>query len=48
MLDELACRCEGCDRRLESADPAIVYRIPEGERRAYKCACGRVTVTVGR
>jgi len=46
MIENLACTCEGCDRALET--PALVYRTPGGERRAYECPCGRVTVTVGR
>jgi hypothetical protein len=50
MLDELTRTCEGsdCDRTLSEDDCAIVYRIPAGERRAYECTCGAVTVTVGR
>jgi hypothetical protein len=50
MLDELACTCdaEGCDRELGDAEPMIVYRTEAGERRAYECACGAVTVTVRR
>jgi hypothetical protein len=50
MLDELACTCEaeGCDRRLTQAECALVYRTEAGERRAYKCDCGAVTVTVRR
>jgi hypothetical protein len=48
MLDELARTCEGpdCDRTLSEDDCALVYRTPGGERRAYECACGAVTVTV--
>lgn len=50
MLDELACTCEsdGCDRRLTAEDCMLVYRIDAGERRAYECACGSVTITVHR
>ena len=46
MFEELTCTCEGCDRDLTSAEPAMVYRAEGGERRAYACACGAVTVTV--
>jgi len=50
MLDELACTCEGvgCDRTLSDADRMLVYRTDGGERRAYECVCGAVTVTVHR
>jgi len=48
MLDELTCSCEApaCDRSLDDADCMLVYRTPAGERRAYECDCGAVTVTV--
>jgi hypothetical protein len=48
MLDELTCTCEApaCDRSLDDADCMLVYRTPAGERRAYECDCGAVTVTV--
>jgi hypothetical protein len=50
MLDAIAPRCQagGCDRELTDAEPTLVYRTAEGERRAYECACGAVTVTVAR
>jgi len=50
MLDELVATCEadGCDRRLREDDCALVYRTDGGERRAYECACGAVTITVHR
>jgi hypothetical protein len=50
MLDELACTCdaEGCERRLTEEECMLVYRTEAGERRAYECACGAVTVTVRR
>lgn len=50
MLDELGRTCEGtgCDRRLDAADCMLVYRTDAGERRAYECPCGAVTVTVHR
>jgi hypothetical protein len=48
MLDEIACRCEatGCERRLDDGNCQLVFRTEGGERRAYECACGHVTVTV--
>ncbi len=50
MLDELACTCEaaGCDRELGDDDCMLAYRTDAGERRAYECDCGAVTVTVHR
>jgi len=50
MLDELASTCEevGCDRTLDDAACMLVYRTAGGERRAYECGCGAVTVTVHR
>jgi hypothetical protein len=50
MLDELACTCEaeGCDHALDAEDCMLVYRTDGGERRAYECPCGHVTVTVAR
>jgi len=46
MLDSLGCRCEACDRPLDGDDPALALRTGDGERRAYECDCGAVTVTV--
>ena len=48
MLDEIACRCEAtrCDRELDDGSCQLVFRTPGGERRAYECPCGHVTVTV--
>jgi len=48
MLDELATTCEaaGCNRSLDADNPVLVYRTAAGERRAYECECGAVTVTV--
>lgn len=43
--DAAACDGSGCDRPLPD-EPTITYRTPAGERRAYECACGAVTVTV--
>jgi hypothetical protein len=50
MLDELTCTCEaaGCDHRLGAEECMLVYRTDAGERRAYECVCGAVTVTVHR
>jgi hypothetical protein len=48
MLDELTATCEDCDRELRERDRMLVYRTEAGERRAYECACGAVTVTVHR
>lgn len=50
MLDELAATCEldGCDRPLREENCMLVYRTDHGERRAYECDCGAVTVTVHR
>jgi len=48
MLSEIACRCESanCSRKLTDGDCMLVFRNEGGERRAYECACGHVTVTV--
>ncbi len=50
MLDELACTCEAadCDRELGDDNRMLIYRTDAGERHAYECACGTVTVTVHR
>lgn len=50
MIEELAATCEsdGCDRALRETDCMLVYRTEMGERRAYECACGAVTITVHR
>jgi len=50
MLDELAATCEHerCDRPLREDERTLIYRTPEGERRAYECVCGAVTITVRR
>jgi hypothetical protein len=49
MLDELAATCDamGCSRALAD-QPEMVFRTPAGERRAYECDCGAVTITVHR
>ncbi|ELZ22501.1 hypothetical protein C475_18353 [Halosimplex carlsbadense 2-9-1] len=48
MLSEIACRCEAanCSRRLTDGDCMLVFRTNGGERRAYECDCGHVTITV--
>jgi len=50
MLEELApiCEADGCERELRETDRMLVYRTEWGERRAYECDCGAVTVTVHR
>ncbi|MFT4922531.1 MAG: hypothetical protein ACI8XM_001748 [Haloarculaceae archaeon] len=50
MLDELACTCEAtdCERALTEDDCMLVFRTEAGERRAYECGCGAVTITVHR
>lgn len=50
MLENLSTTCDGanCDRPLEEEHCMLVYRTIGGERRAYECDCGAVTVTVSR
>jgi len=50
MLENLTSTCEaaGCDRPLDDGALMIAMRTEAGERRAYECACGAVTVTVAR
>jgi len=50
MLDELAATCEHdtCSRQIQESDCMLVYRTDGGERRAYECPCGAVTITVHR
>ena len=48
MFEELACTCRSCERDLEDDALALGFRDDGGERRAYECACGTVTVTVAR
>ena len=49
MFEQLTPTCEatGCERTL-AGEPALVFREEAGERRAYECACGAVTVTVAK
>ncbi|WP_164471840.1 hypothetical protein [Halosimplex salinum] len=48
MLSEIVCRCEAanCSRKLTDGSCMLVFRTEAGERRAYECDCGHVTVTV--
>lgn len=48
VFDELTptCEADGCERTL--TDPALVFRNAGGERRAYECACGDITVTIAK
>jgi hypothetical protein len=50
MLENLTttCEAEGCDRSLSPSECMLVFRTDAGERRAYECDCGAVTVTVAR
>ncbi|WP_193767665.1 hypothetical protein [Halorientalis pallida] len=48
MIEELSCTCSGCDRELREESLRLTYRTDGGERRAYECACGTVTITVAR
>ncbi|WP_202593594.1 hypothetical protein [Halococcus sediminicola] len=48
MFDELTPTCEATDCDHELAAPALVFRDRYGERRAYECACGAITVTVAK
>jgi len=50
MLDKLSATCEAddCDRRLRERDRMLVYHTESGERRAYECVCGAVTITIHR
>jgi len=48
MLDDIACTCDavGCDRTLTATECELVFQTAAGERRAYECDCGAVTMTV--
>jgi hypothetical protein len=50
MLEDLTSTCEaaGCDRPLDDGTRMIAMRTEGGERRAYECDCGAVTVTMVR
>jgi hypothetical protein len=47
-MEDLRCACEsrGCGRTLDEDALQIRMTTKSGERRAYECACGAVTVTV--
>ncbi|MFC4449208.1 hypothetical protein [Halorussus aquaticus] len=48
MLEDLRCACEArsCQRTLGEEELMLRMTTDAGERRAYECACGAVTVTV--
>jgi hypothetical protein len=50
MLENLRCTCagSGCERTLGENELMLGMQTDAGERRAYECACGAVTVTVVR
>ncbi len=50
MLNELTATCENevCDQPLREEDCMLIYTTEHGQRRAYECDCGAVTVTVHR
>lgn len=53
MFEELrsettaTCDGENCDRPLAD-EPTLAFRTDAGERRAYECDCGALTITVAR
>lgn len=40
------CDAAGCERALVPSDCQLVVQRSGGERRAYECICGAVTITV--
>lgn len=48
MLSDIAATCDatGCERELPAGDCQLIVRTTGGERRAYECVCGAVTITV--
>lgn len=50
MIERLRCTCEaaGCDRVLGDDHLMLSMETDGGERRAYECDCGAVTITVSR
>ena len=50
MLEDLRCACDapGCERTLGENQLMLRMETTAGERRAYECTCGAVTVTVVR
>ena len=49
LRNETTATCDGddCDRPLAD-EPTLAFRTDAGERPAYECACGAVTITVVR
>lgn len=43
-----ACEATDCGRELEDDQLALTMQTAAGERRAYECECGAVTVTLVR
>jgi hypothetical protein len=50
MLEDLTPTCDAdeCDNSLSETERMLVYETVDGERRAYECSCGAVTITVVR
>jgi hypothetical protein len=48
MQEKLRLACEGCGRGLDGDAFGLALSTADGERRAYECTCGAVTVTVVR
>lgn len=48
MLERLTFTCEHCDAPLTEGALMLSMSTAGGERQAYECDCGAVTVTVVR
>ncbi|MFC7045004.1 hypothetical protein ACFQH6_05810 [Halobacteriaceae archaeon GCM10025711] len=48
MLEALTTTCEACDSPLDDEHLMLAMAVDAGERRAYECDCGAVTITVVR
>jgi hypothetical protein len=48
MQEQLSLACERCGRGLADDRFALSVTTDAGERRAYECACGAVTISVVR
>lgn len=48
MFEDLACVCDACDSELGEDRLRLTFTAAGGERRAYECQCGAVTVAVSR
>lgn len=48
MQEQLSLACESCGRGLTDDGFALAVTTDAGERRAYECACGAVTISVVR